>query len=35
MKTLGIYTVDAFADGPFTGNPAGVVPLKDNGPGKT
>ena len=29
MKTLIIYKVDAFANGPFTGNPAGVVPLKD------
>jgi PhzF family phenazine biosynthesis protein len=29
MKPLRIYKVDAFANGPFTGNPAGVVPLKD------
>jgi len=29
MKTLRIYKVDAFANGPFTGNPAAVVPLKD------
>lgn len=26
---LPIYLVDAFADGPFTGNPAGVVPLEE------
>jgi len=25
---LPIYQVDAFTDGPFTGNPAAVVPLK-------
>lgn len=29
MRTLLIYKVDAFANRPFTGNPAGVVPLKD------
>jgi PhzF family phenazine biosynthesis protein len=34
MKTLRIYKVDAFANGPFTGNPAGVVPLKDEWPGE-
>lgn len=27
--TLPILLVDAFADGPFTGNPAGVVPLEE------
>ena len=27
MPSLPILLVDAFADGPFTGNPAGVVPL--------
>lgn len=27
MLKLPIYQVDAFADGPFTGNPAAVVPL--------
>ena len=25
---LPLYQVDAFADGPFQGNPAAVVPLK-------
>ncbi|MCX6285648.1 MAG: PhzF family phenazine biosynthesis protein [Bacteroidetes bacterium] len=29
MKSLKIYKVDAFSNGPFTGNPAGVVPLRD------
>ncbi len=28
MATLPIYLVDAFADEPFSGNPAGVVPLE-------
>lgn len=28
MPTLPIYQVDAFADRPFTGNPAAVVPLE-------
>ncbi len=27
--TLPIFLVDAFAEGPFTGNPAGVVPLAE------
>jgi PhzF family phenazine biosynthesis protein len=29
MKPIPYYVVDAFADGPFTGNPAGVCPLED------
>lgn len=29
MPNLPILLVDAFADGPFTGNPAGVVPLDE------
>jgi len=29
MRSLRIYKVDAFARGPFTGNPAGVVPLEN------
>jgi predicted PhzF superfamily epimerase YddE/YHI9 len=29
MKPIPYYVVDAFADGPFTGNPAGVCPLTD------
>ena len=28
MKTLSYYQLDAFTDGPFTGNPAAVCPLK-------
>ncbi|MGB0330916.1 MAG: PhzF family phenazine biosynthesis protein, partial [Planctomycetota bacterium] len=26
---LPLYQVDAFEEGPFTGNPAAVVPLKE------
>jgi len=29
MQTYDQYQVDAFANGPFTGNPAAVVPLKE------
>ena len=29
LTRLPLYQVDAFADGPFTGNPAAVVPLED------
>src|SRR5262245_9567260 len=29
MSAIRYYVVDAFADGPFTGNPAGVCPLDE------
>jgi hypothetical protein len=35
MTRLPIYQVDAFADGPFSGNPAAVVPLEEWLPGAT
>src|SRR5262252_5915235 len=28
-REISYYIVDAFSDGPFTGNPAGVCPLMD------